>query len=292
MRLNRCRSVVRLIAVAAVLVLLPHVAAAQCDSRYERDLPELNWASLTRQSYTICYDERYSDDAAMVADWLDATLQLGRQKYGVARPTYQGRDLYTTVFLPPVPTQDTNAERFGSHCCEGDGSVYHLEIHYLTPSAWPDGTWGPLDIPFEDSHPHQLTHLMSRNMHYSLNVHYSLESGSRPPFWIIEGLAEYDGYFYTTAYNRTTAIDSLIRHVYSERGQITCCNSRVVATSPYHSWPAIMMFLAERFGEGIHVELLTTPLEEVLKQRGATVEETFDELQVWLEQRARTLNSR
>ena|GEM_PF-4898221 len=50
-----------------------------------------------------------------------------------------------------------------------------------------------------------------------------------------------------------------------------------------------MLFLAERFGEGIHVELFTTPLEDLLEQRGMTVEETFAELQAWFDQRARAL---
>ena len=53
-----------------------------------------------------------------------------------------------------------------------------------------------------------------------------------------------------------------------------------------------MMFLAERFGEGIHAELFTAPLAEVLEQRGTTVGEMFAELRTWFQQRARALNLR
>ena len=256
-----------------------------CNSQYDPDLSGLNWTSLTHQFYTICYNGGYKGDAVMVANWLDATLELGRQKYGVARPTYQGRDLHTTVFLPSVPTQRAYTGRSGTTCCYEDGLGPHAEILYLTPSAWRGDRLGGLRIPAKDYHPHFLTRLMARN------VHYGLGADSRFPSWIRIGLAEYDGYFYTTAYNRTTAIDSLIRHVYSERGQITCCSSGISTPSPYYFGAVIMIFLAEWFGEEIHAELFTAPLEDLLEQRGMTVEETFAELQAWLERRGR-VNSR
>jgi hypothetical protein len=145
---------------------------------------------------------------------------------------------------------------------------------------------GGLGIPVADYHPHYVMHEMSHV------VQFGLESGSGPPTWIVEGLAEYDGFFYTTAYNRTTAIDSLIRHVYYEREQIFCCSSGISTSSVYYGGAAIMLFLAERFGEEIHVELLTTPLEDVLEQRGTTVEETYGELQAWFEQQVQALNGR
>lgn len=45
------------------------------------------------------------------------------------------------------------------------------------------------------------------------------------------------------------------------------------------------MSLAKRFGEEIQVELFTTPLEDLLEQRGMTLEAMFAELQAWLERR-------
>ena len=206
---NRRRSVARLIAAAAVLIFLPYVAAAQCNSHYDPGLSKLNWAWSVHRFYTICYDERYEDDVAIVKRWLDATLELGQQKYGIARPTRRGRYLHTTVFLPPVATQGTRRGEVINYCCyEDDGSGYHAEIHYLTPSAWGRLALGPLWIPVEDLHPSLVVHEMSNLMHYSL------EPDSRLTSWIREGLAEYDGFFYSTAYNRTTAIDSLIRYVH------------------------------------------------------------------------------
>ena len=245
---------------------------------------------MTHQLYTICYDSRYQNDVSVVKRWIDATLELGWQKYGVARPTRRGKDLHTTVFLPPVATGYTSQGLTRAGCCYGDyedGPVY-AEIHYLTPSAWSGDRLGGLDIPVADYHPHYVMHEMSHV------VQFGFDSGWYPPTWIIEGLAEYDGFFHTTAYNRTTAIDSLIRYVHRyERERVFCCrtlgNSGIATSSFYYGGAVIMIFLAERFGEGIHVELLTTPLKKVLERRGTTVTKTFDELRAWFEQRVRAL---
>ena len=40
------------------------------------------------------------------------------------------------------------------------------------------------------------------------------------------------------------------------------------------------------------LSIFTAPLEDLLEQRGTTVEETFAELQAWFEQRTRALNLR
>ena len=264
------------------------LVGAECDSHYDPNLPELNWASVTHQLYTICYDELYKDDVAIVKEWIDAALELGRQKYGITRSNYRGKDLYTTVFLPSVPTRYAYTGRFGAWCCYGDGPFY-AEIHYLTPSVWSGDVLGGLRIPAEDYHPHYLMHLIL------WVVHHGLTPDSVPPAWIGRGLAEYEAFFHTTAYNRTTAIDSLIRRVHqSEREQIflTLGGTGITTTSTYYGAAAIMMFLAERFGEEIHVDLLTTPLEDLLEQRGTTAAETFAELQAWFEQRVQALNGR
>ncbi|MDE0099866.1 MAG: hypothetical protein OXM87_09720 [Truepera sp.] len=270
-------------------------AGAECDSRFDSDLSRLNWASVTYQFYTICYDERYKSDVAIVKRWLDATLELGRQKYSVARPTYRGeRPVHTTVFMPSVRTASTSEGDFGVEYDYGDDSVVHAELYYFTPSAWdaPDGVWGRLSIPLRDYHPHFVVHEMAHVVHRGV-----FRPGWWPPTWISEGIAEYDGFFYSTRYNRTTAIDSLIRHVHKyDREKIFCCrtlgSSGIATTSIYSGGGVIMLFLAERFGEGIHVELLTTPLTEVLEQRGTTVGEMFGELRTWFQQRARALNLR
>ena len=144
----------------------------------------------------------------------------------------------------------------------------------------------------KDYHPHYVMHEMSHV------VQFGFPENSRPPSWIIEGLAEYDGFFYTTEYNRTTAIDSLIRYVHQyDREKMICCRtldgqSEITTSSVYAGGAAIMLFLAERFGEGIHVELLTTPLGDLLEQRGMTLEETFAELQAWFEQQVQARNGR
>ena len=128
-------------------------------------------------------------------------------------------------------------------------------------------------------------------MHEMMNLlHYVLESGSRLVSWMREGLAEYDGYFHTTEYNRTTAVDSLIQRVdQRERGEIYCCRTLddhdgISTSSTYYGSAVIMLFLEEQFGEEIHTELFRTPLRELLERNGKTVEETFDDLEEWFNQ--------
>ena len=264
-------------------------AGAECNSRLDPGLSRLNWASVTYQLYTICYDERYIDDVAIVKEWIDAALALGRQKYGVARPTYRGRRLRTTVFMPPVPAKFTRQGRLAVRFDDRDGSVVRAELYYLTPSVWRGDRLGRLQIPVADYHPHYVMHEMAHV------VQYSFPRDSKPPSWIIEGLAEYEGFFHTTEYNRTTAIDSLIRYVHKyDREKILCCltldaQPGIATSSIYAGGALIMLFLAERFGEGIHAELFTAPLAEVLEQRGTTVAETYRELRAWFEQRVQAL---
>ena len=193
------------------------------------------------------------------------------------------------MFMPPVRTVSTREGDSGVEYDLGDDSVVHAELYYFTPSAWSGDRFGRLRIPAKDYHPHLITHEMAHVVHRGV-----VRRGWWPPTWISEGLAEYDGFFYATEYNRTTAIDSLIRYVHQrDREKIFCCltlgSSGIATSSIYAGGALIMLFLAERFGEGIHVELLTTPLTEVLEQRGTTVAETFAELQAWFEQRVQAL---
>ena len=46
-----------------------------------------------------------------------------------------------------------------------------------------------------------------------------------------------------------------------------------------------MMFFAERFGEAVHKEMLTTPLADVLRSRGMTVDRAFSELRAWFQRK-------
>jgi len=193
--------------------------------------------------------------------------------------------------MPPVPAKLTSQGKLAVRYDDREGSVVRAELYYFTPSAWRGDRLGRLRIPVADYHPHYVMHEMSHV------VQYSFPRDSKPPAWIIEGIAEYEGFFHTTEYNRTTAIDSLIRYVHrNDREKILCCltlgGSGIATSSIYAGGAVIMLFLAERFGEGIHAELFTAPLAEVLERRGTTVAETFAELRAWFQQRARALNGR
>ena len=145
---------------------------------------------------------------------------------GVARPTYRGRRLHTTVFMPPVPAKFTSQGKLGVRYDHGDDSVVRAELYYLTPSAWRGDRLGRLRIPVADYHPHYVMHEMSHV------VQYSFPGDSKPPAWIIEGIAEYEGFFHTTEYNRTTAIDSLTGRRYSAASPSVAQESQRAAFMP------------------------------------------------------------
>ncbi len=93
-----------------------------------------------------------------------------------------------------------------------------------------------------------------------------------------EGLAEYDAYYYTTQWNRTVAVDRLLGYVDRyDRNKIYCCRTlatRTISTPPggvLDAGAVLMMFLAEHFGENIHIQLLRSPLDDVLARRATTV---------------------
>ena len=99
-------------------------------------------------------------------------------------------------------------------------------------------------------------------------LHYSLEGTGRLESWMREGLAEYDGYFHTTEWNRTEAIHRLFGRS-EERdlpSAIYCCrtlgggNPAMATTDVYYGGAIVMMFLAEHFGEGLHADLFTGPM--------------------------------
>ena len=103
-----------------------------------------------------------------------------------------------------------------------------------------------------------------------MNLHHYGKDRPRPPSWIREGLAEYDGYMHTTPYNKNEAIVDLIAYVdRHERGTFACCSTlgeeeQMSTTSVYYGGALAMLFLAERLGEGNHVWLFRMTLNELL----------------------------
>ena len=284
--MSRCNSTVGVVVVGAVVVLLGSsvLSEAQCVSSQDPSLNQYYWVPIVGQFYTLCYTRGLEDDANQVRRWVDDSYQLGRVKYGITTPTNRERGtLRTTVFLPPEPTSYTGRGRVVNFCCWGSEEGYDSEMHYLSPAAWGDPPYGGLRYPSgEDYHAHYVMHEMVNLLHYSL------EEQNRLTSWIREGLAEYDGYFHSTEWNRTVGIDRLFEYVNRrKRGDIHCCLTlsgelSIGSSDIYYGSAVIMVYLAEHFGEEIHVELFKDSLTDILRSRlGMGPWQTFAHFSTW-----------
>ena len=135
--------------------------------------------------------------------------------------------------------------------------------------------------PPEYYHPHYITHEVVHFFQWTCcrdDREYSW------PTWVIEGMAESDGYRHTSEYSRTTALIDLADKVREEEMDgLACCYNLAmeegfVISSPYWVGGWVMNYLAEESGEEIHIELLRNKLSTVLTARGLTVEELFEDM--------------
>ena len=203
--------------------------------------------------------------------------------------THDGEPADILIFLPPAPTARTSRGYIGfttGRRSDLSNGAWRAELHYLTPSAWGSPPYGGLSYPSaEEYHAHYIVH---ETMHV---VQFGLEdtSGYDAQKWIWEALAEYDGYVHTTEWNRTEAIYRLFDRSEEKDlpAAICCCRtlrggaSAMATSDTYYGGAIVMMFLAEHFGEGIHVELFAAPMADPVLARGTTLDEAFTRFQAW-----------
>ena len=97
-------------------------------------------------------------------------------------------------------------------------------------------------------------------------------------------MAESDGYRHTTEYSRSTGIEKLNKRVLEREvdsvvyGQNLLSEQALVVSSVYWAGGWVMNYLAERYGDEIHVEMLGHNLPEILSKRGTSIERTFHEM--------------
>ena len=169
-------------------------------------------------------------------------------------------------------------------CCYPDGEEMHAEVHYLTPSAWEGSVLGGLSTPSEYYHPHYITHEVMHFFQWACCFAAANASGYHWPTWLTEGMAESDGYRHTTEYSRTTAVAKLRNRVLDQEldsviyGRNLLDEQVLTVTSVYWAGGWVMNYLAERYGDAIHVDLLRRPLAEVLPVYGTSTGRLFDDL--------------
>ena len=220
-----------------------------------------------------------------MAPWVSRAFDLGAEKYGVLRPTYGGDPFYLTVYLPGAETALTSQGLVRMACCYPDGEgTTHAEIHYLTPAAWEGDVLGGLSQPPNYYHPHYLTHETVHFFQWACCRDDADDAGYRWPTWLTEGMAESDGYRHTTEYSRTTAVARLRQRVRDDErdGLIyeeNLAGDRVLAVpSVYWAGGWFMNYLADTYGDEIHLDLLRRPLADVLPTHDTTIGQLFDDL--------------
>lgn len=257
--------------------------------------PASAWLEAAHAGYSICYTAEYAADVEFVRRWIDHAEELTRTKYGVTQlrnPRGQTElELYIMLLPEPNDDADTGTTRF--KCCydpsgELASSGRIAQIPYLTPShpEWDtNSTWGWLGYPPDDFHAKNLIH------EFTHAGQFTLWGFDRPvPYWVSEGLAEYDGMFNTTERNRTARFDSLVRDVHDRiPDQIFLATTlgsdtpSISTTSGYFAGALIMKYLADRFGEDIHNRLVrhrAPTFDEALaaefEAAGTTAPEVFE----------------
>ena len=135
----------RLVFAGACLVVVPSLAAAQCESK--ADASPVEYLEYRDGRYTICYSPDYPDDLELADQWVSQAFDLGVEKYGVIDPTYGDDPFKLTVYLPGAATARTSQGYVSMACCYSEGGEVHAEVHYLTPSAWEGDVLGGLGQP-------------------------------------------------------------------------------------------------------------------------------------------------
>ena len=264
----------------------------------------IDWLEADHGQYSICYTTEYEEDVAFVERWIDHAESLMRDKYRVAkfvRPLAQTPfHLYVVLLPEPNADADTGTTRF--QCCYDASGAYtssgaFARIPYLTPShpEWTTRpTWGGMQLPAADYHAKNLVHEVTHAGQHSI---YGGPWPRQIPAWVSEGLAEYEGMFNATEHNRTVGFATLVRYVRDTipdrvfYGQTLASGDLTLSTSDvYFGGSLILKYLAETFGEDLHVRLVRhahpTFIEALAAEfaaAGTTVLEVFQGLRAWLE---------
>ncbi len=259
------------------------------------NFPSVDWLEEATLHYSICYTAEYANDVSLVKEWMDLGVRLMQEKYELTQiRRYYGSRVHVNVLLVPDPRGgvSTGHTWYAGHF-DWHGTGHNLVaayIPYLTPSHpdWSENsTWGGLRLPPAGYHAKTLVHEFTHAIQSGLWSETSSEAQ-----WVSEGLAEYEGMFNTTNYNRTEGFNSLVRRVF-EQGDITCCETlsgeaSISTSDVYFSGALIMKYLADTYGEDIHVRLVKLyrtfidGLVHELTESGTTLSDMYQDLRTWL----------
>ena len=323
----------RRILISVFLAVLVAVAASPSGQAADYPLhhrcddydPDIAWLEKAYEHFSICYTATYADDVSWVASWLTYIHWHLARKYdieGLRAARYwpgegyyggnRAAKLHVSIMLLPAPDRfaDTGTTRFmlangvydGVDYGPSTAAVRYAYIPYLTPSApdWSahDHGWGSLRSPTWQYAAHYLMHEYTHAVHHTIwdgEPERPLAWNDKPPWWVSEGLAEYEANAHTTAYNRTVQYQNLVRYVVETiPDRIFCCETltgekSISTTDAYFGGRLILYWLAEALGGDVHVRLVRhqhdtfeAALIAELADAGMTIEEAWETFRVWV----------
>ena len=277
------------------------------DTQFDYDLQgDWEWLEATYSRFSICYAEDYADDVELVRRWVEHTEALMRDKYDVVRwRNGQGHQLDFYIILVPGPTEAASTWRSGFYCCytasgQQDNAAGRIgQIPYLSPSHpdWDERPrWGRLGFPSNDFHAKTLVH---ETFHVGQAAIWARGLDLPVPKWVHEGLAEYASMFNSSEYNAGYSLAPLAKLVYDDlRHTYSIDDNGALTTSDiYFAGSLLWKYLADRFGEELHVRLTRiaphhhTTFEAALaaefEAAGTSTAQVFNDFMDWMRRTAR-----
>ncbi len=284
--------------------------------------PDIDWIEKAYPNYSICYTQEYSSDFARVSHWLAEIEDWLYAKYEVdGFYVYDASDrrvLPGNLNFVLIPVSDVNAGVGITRlmCCfeentgrRNNSSGTIAWIPYLTPTSTDsrrDRTGRIICVGRSCSNRtnpnqmhiknlmHEILHAVQHSIAAKLPRNNRGEASVYP--WFEEGLAEFEGMFNTTQSNRTRGFRNLLRKSPPE-DEISLStwmdySQSVRVTRVYTGGNTFMKFLADRFGEDIHRELLYSLDPDALLankyDEAGGVLKVFAEFKAWVEQQRAT----
>ena len=256
---------------------------------------------IKKAEYEVYYMPQYREDGERAVLLLDQAVAVAKAKYGT---TYRG--IPCTVNLYPMPNGYASTGnaliQSGISGNPSNASVTRCTVHLLTRSA-PDwktasgSAWGDR----KDG-----TYWDAMLVNEYITIFQELTAHIKPggfryyqaPNWFVQGLEAFDGYYHATEATLERA-RGLLRDgrlgVKNLKTYITCCKrsdavgvGAIGVKEDYVDGFALTAFLAMRFGEEVHANLLRSTrltFEEALVQEtGASFDELFEAYVVWVKQ--------
>lgn len=232
-------------------------------------------------------------DADLLAHTLDDAVKQIVEDYKKLVPDADEifRAASVTVHLCAEPNEHASVGQ-ANVVTSWSGGKCTADIHLLAPSAHPDpnkpGAGRTMaGDPFDAAYCQRvLVHEYSTVFIESLTRRKSKGwSFYEAPAWFVQGIEEYFGTTYSTAYAREKTLPAYIRQ--TKEQSLVSCDFGLDVRSPYVAGPTLTAFMFEQYGREKLVALLRSEEQSFGKaarrELGVTVEQFYESFSKWLD---------